>query len=82
MTDIGLDLLLSRTQVGKLSLNNRMIMAPMTRSRAGAGGVQPGFLIPSVAPLQKKPTLMRWLFFTFEKPAPFSGLWIKNRVTR
>lgn len=37
MTDIGLDLLLSRTQVGKLSLNNRMIMAPMTRSRAGAG---------------------------------------------
>ena len=37
MTDIGLDLLLSRTQVGKLSLKNRMIMAPMTRSRAGAG---------------------------------------------
>ena len=37
MTDIGLDLLLSRAQLGKLSLKNRMIMAPMTRSRAGAG---------------------------------------------
>ncbi|MBV4551826.1 alkene reductase [Pseudomonas sp. SWRI102] len=39
MPHIGLDLLLSRAQVGKLSLKNRMIMAPMTRSRAGAGDV-------------------------------------------
>ncbi|MCW1243875.1 alkene reductase [Pseudomonas sp. SAICEU22] len=39
MSNIGLDLLLSHVQVGKLSLKNRMVMAPMTRSRAGDGDV-------------------------------------------
>lgn len=39
MSHIGLDLLLSRVQVGTLSLKNRMVMAPMTRSRAGDGDV-------------------------------------------
>jgi N-ethylmaleimide reductase len=39
MSHIGLDLLLSNVQVGNLSLKNRMVMAPMTRSRAGDGDV-------------------------------------------
>lgn len=39
MTTTDLDLLLSPVQVGTLPLKNRMIMAPMTRSRAGEGDV-------------------------------------------
>lgn len=39
MTRTDLIPLLSPAQVGKLSLNNHMVMAPMTRSRAGAGDV-------------------------------------------
>jgi len=39
MTRTDLIPLLSPAQVGKLSLNNHMVMAPMTRSRAAAGDV-------------------------------------------
>ncbi|MCK9800900.1 alkene reductase [Pseudomonas sp. MAFF 302030] len=39
MTTSHLELLLSPTQIGSLPLKNRMIMAPLTRSRAGAGDV-------------------------------------------
>ena len=39
MTTSHLDLLLSPVKVGALPLKNRMVMAPLTRSRAGAGDV-------------------------------------------
>jgi N-ethylmaleimide reductase len=39
MTTSNLDLLLSPAQIGSLPLKNHMVMAPLTRSRAGEGDV-------------------------------------------
>jgi N-ethylmaleimide reductase len=39
MTTKNIDLLLSTIQIGSLPLRNRMVMAPLTRSRAGEGDV-------------------------------------------
>lgn len=38
------NILLTPTKLGSLSLRNRVVMAPMTRSRASAEGVQPAFV--------------------------------------